>query len=173
MRFYKFDSQGPMFLNRGTGTPGAAAANEGRIFYEDGSEEIFYADAAAWIRMYSENNLAQLIIDADVLGAWIRKDQDDGTTFQLTVDGGVVGDVYASNGVAVILQNGTDGTDANIRGDVKAVDTNTIIQSGADRANSWASLASIKATDGANVLVTNTTVADSTFTGISERAKYA
>lgn len=173
MRFYKFDSRGPMFLNRGTGLPGVAAANEGRVFYEDGNEEVFYADAAAWIRVYSENNLATLITDIDSVGAWIRKDQDDLTAFQLTVQGGVVGDVYASNGVAVILQNGTDGSDANIRGDVKAQDTNDIIFSGANRAASWASLASIKATNGSDVLVTNTTVANSTFAGISERAKYA
>jgi hypothetical protein len=102
MRFYKFDSQGPMFLNRGTGTPGAVAANEGRIFYEDGSEEIFYADAAAWIRMYSENNLATLITDIDATGAWIRKDQDDVTSFKVQIDGGMRGDVRSDdNGVCL------------------------------------------------------------------------
>jgi len=174
MRFYKIDTQGPMFLNRGTSTPGASAANEGRLFYDTvgNGGEVFYADAAAWIRMYSNNNLAQLIVDIDAQGAWIRKDQDDTTAFRLTVSDGVIGDVRATDGT-LVLENGTDGTDAEFTGDVKAQDANDIIFSGADRANSWASLASIKATDGTDVLVTNTTVANSTFAGISERAKYA
>jgi hypothetical protein len=117
MRFYKFDSQGPMFLNRGTGTPGAAAANEGRIFYEDGSEEIFYADSTAWIRMYSENNLEQLIIDIDAEDAWIRKDQDDITAFRLTISDGVIGDVRATDGT-LVLENGSDGDDATFEGNI-------------------------------------------------------
>ncbi len=92
MRFYKIDSQGPLFLNRDTGTPPAAAANEGRIFYEDGNEEIFYADAAAWIRMYSENNLSILIDDINADDAFLRKDQPDTTLFTLTVAGLDLGD---------------------------------------------------------------------------------
>lgn len=103
MRYYKIDSQGPLFLNRGTGTPGVAAANEGRIFYEDGSEEVFYADAAAWIRIYSENNLATLITDIDSTGAWIRKDQNDVTAFRVQIDGGMRGDVLSDNNVACLV----------------------------------------------------------------------
>lgn len=174
MRFYKIDSQGPLFLNRGAATPAHAPADEGRIFYDSVSNggETFFADAGAWIRMYSNNNLAQLIIDVDASGAWIRKDQDDTTAFKVTM-GGMIGDVYATNGTSVILNSGATGLDARLKADVTAEDTNTIIQSGTSRTTSWASLASIKATNGSDVLVTNTTVANSTFLGIATRAYYA
>jgi len=105
MRFYKIDSQGPLFLNRGTGTPANAPANEGRVFYEDGNEEVFYADSTAWIRMYSENNLPQLVTDLNLSGAFLRKDQNDTTAFKLTVSGGIQGDVRSDNS-AVCLDIG-------------------------------------------------------------------
>ena len=276
MRFYKIDAQGPLFLQRDATVPPADPANEGRILYTSMGEEVYYADAGGWVRMYSENNLSSLIGDVNTSGAYIRKDQDDNTSFRLTVGGGVVGglrasngdiivgsganraasnvqlgvikapdgidvlgmtgggasadirlqsiadgdtggvqmaelsnvasawikaevraqdgslilengtngndarltgdvvgDVYAENGVTLVLNNGTDGNDASFRGDVKAQDTNDIIFSGANRASSWASLASVKATNGSDVMVTNTTVANSTFAGISQRARYA
>jgi len=61
----------------------------------------------------------------------------------------------------------------DITGDVLAVDTAIVVNSGADRANSWVAVGSVKAADGDDVLVTNATAANSTFAGISERAKYA
>ena len=108
MRYYKIDSQGPLFLNRGTGLPGVAAGNEGRVFYEDGNEEVFYADAAAWIRMYSENNLTTLIRDINASGpVWLRKDQNDVTTFRLQVDGGMRGDVLSDDNTVCLNIQGT------------------------------------------------------------------
>jgi hypothetical protein len=109
MKFYKIDSRGPLFLNRGTGTPANSPANEGRIYYEDGNEEVFYADAAAWIRMYSENNLTTLITNINSAGAFIRKDQNDTTTFKIQIDGGMQGDVLADNGAACLTIGATPG----------------------------------------------------------------
>lgn len=118
MKFYKFDSRGPMFLNRGTGTPANSPSNEGRLYYEDGNEELFYADAAAWIRVYSENNLTTLITNINTVGAFLRKDQNDTTAFKLTVNGGMQGDVLSDNG-STCLSNGATPSAADFLGTVR------------------------------------------------------
>jgi len=89
------------------------------------------------------------------------------------VTGDLTGDIYEHNGVVKVLDNGNGGNDAWFRGDVYAEDLNAILHSGADRANSFASLKYINNENGNPVLTTDPTAANSTFAGISEKAKYA
>lgn len=85
MRFYNVDMQGKFFSQRGSANPpGTGAADEGRVFYNETSEEMYYHDAAAWIKVYSENNVSDLVSDLD--SSFLRKDQnDDNGAYRLTL----------------------------------------------------------------------------------------
>jgi hypothetical protein len=57
MRFYNIDMKGKFFAQRASSNPaGTGAGDEGRMFYNETSEEMYYHDAAAWIKIWSENN---------------------------------------------------------------------------------------------------------------------
>lgn len=117
MRFYNIDMKGKFFSQRGSANPaGTGAADEGRLFYNEASEELYYHDAASWIKVYSENNISDIVADLD--SSFLRKDEDDSTTFSieagnLTIGGNQVwhaGNDGAGSGLDADLLDGQHGS---------------------------------------------------------------
>jgi hypothetical protein len=110
MRFYNIDMKGKFFSQRGgTNPPGTGPMDEGRIFYNESSEEMYYHDAADWIKVYSENNISDIVVDLD--SSFLRKDQNDSTPF--TIDAGNL--TVSSNQV---WHSGNDGSGSGLDADL-------------------------------------------------------
>lgn len=189
MRFYKLDIRGKTLLQRLAGAPGYVSADEARLLYDQGQDQIYYGcdrtDVGSYVPLFDAAHDLDPIVGStykigDVGGTFLEIHSDDffgDLTGDVTGDvaGDLTGDVYSGDGLVLILNNGSDGTDALFRGNVSAEDTNTILFSGTDRDNSNLILGSIYNSAGTQVVVdlTPALAADSTFAGTATKAKYA
>lgn len=136
--------------------------------------------------LISDNADVSAISDATSLGtanAIVKRNATGGATFggvltanavfASTLLGNLVSDVYATNGTSVVLDNGTDGTDAtftgsvtgnvtgDVTGDVKATNGTLVLNSGTDGTN--ATFTGNAAT--ATALASNITINSNTVNG--------
>ena len=55
MSYYKIDMQGKFYMNRGS-LPVWEAADEGRLFWDRSTDELYYANASEWVAISTEEN---------------------------------------------------------------------------------------------------------------------
>jgi len=79
MRFYNVDMKGKFWHQRGPSDPASDPSNEGRTFYNETTELLKVHNSSAWDAIVTESNAPSLIG-----GDFLRKDQDDLTTYSLT-----------------------------------------------------------------------------------------
>lgn len=60
MRFYKIDTKGKMWLDRRATMPAWAAGDEGRIAYDESTEDMYLGQSADWARI--------LMVGAKIVG---------------------------------------------------------------------------------------------------------
>ena len=90
-------------------------------------------------------------------GRWLRI----ATTGELIGD--VVGDVYATDSTSLVLNSGTDGTDAWLKGDVRTDSGSVVLSNGDVRADTWFS-GDIRASNGSTTIL-DVDASTATFTG--------
>lgn len=55
MKFFKIDMQGKFYMNRGS-LPAWQASDEGRLFWDDSADELYYANASQWVQISTATN---------------------------------------------------------------------------------------------------------------------
>ena len=88
MRFYNVDMKGKFWNQRGAADPATDPSNEGRLFYNETSELLKVHNSTGWDEVVTAANAASIIG-----GDFLRKDQNDLTTFTLTAS-----QMYSSGG---------------------------------------------------------------------------
>jgi len=141
MRFYNINTQGKLWLDRRASLPAWAAGDEGRIAYDESSEDVYVGQSADWARV-------------------------------MMVGGKIVGDIWSDNELVKVLENSADGVNPWFRGNIVADDGSVILENSPIISGAWFR-GQIYSVDGTTCLFNNATPALATFTGTSEKAKYA
>jgi len=83
MKFYNIDMQGKLIVQRDTALPSVSASNEGRLFYDETGEDLYYQTGSVWSKVWSESNSDPGFTN------W----EENGTDLRPKVDGYAFGDL--------------------------------------------------------------------------------